>query len=278
MVDTSATSFELADYACFRVVGNDAEAFLQGQLSNDIRQLATDGSQLSTYNDPQGRVLALIRLFHTADGIVAALPASLFDTVTRRLQMFLLRSHARIEACPEWRLVGRVGDLPAVRSGPPPLALPGGASLCVTLEAGQPPAKAGSARQWATLETRHGMPEVYPETSGHFVAQMLWLDRLGAISFTKGCYVGQEVIARAHHLGRVKRHARLFRLSHGPVCPGDPVTREGTKSGEVARIAGGDGDTLVLAVLRDDITGNLQVAGAPLEPMPDPPAYGATDS
>ena len=118
MVGTSATSFELGDYACFRIVGDDAEAFLQGQLSNDIRRLATDGSQLSTFNDPQGRVLALLRLFQTAEGIVAALPAPLLDSVTRRLHMFLLRSSAKIEPSPEWRLMGHLGNPPAPRSGP----------------------------------------------------------------------------------------------------------------------------------------------------------------
>lgn len=271
MTTASLKNFELGDYACFQVTGDDAVSFLQGQLSNDLETLPPGGGQLSTFNDPQGRVIAILRLFRVQEAIVAALPASLLDPVVSRLRMFLLRARASIDAPAPWRLYGHTGRPPDPAPDGARLMLPCGSDLWVSLQPGHQPLASDPQAEWSALETRSGMPEIFPATSGRFVAQMLFLDRLDAISFSKGCYVGQEVIARAHHLGRVKRHAHLFRSSAPGPQPGDAVYMNETKVGEVARVAEDAEGTLVLAVIKDGFGGALEGSGQSLEPLPDPP-------
>ncbi len=272
MTDPVRQNFDLGDYACFLVDGDDADTFLQGQLSNDLQKLPAGGGQLSTFNDPQGRVIAILRLFRVTQGIVGAVPAGLLEPVAKRLRMFLLRSRASISTEVPWKLYGHRGRPPDTAPDGACLMLPGDADLWLSARCGPPGSPSGMQGEWSAIETRCGLPEVYPQTSSRFVAQMLGLDRLGAISFTKGCYVGQEVIARAHHLGRVKRHTHLFRSAGPGPQPGDAVYLDEAKVGEVARVAEHSGDTLVLAVIKDGFEGVLQSGGRSLEPLPDPPA------
>lgn len=276
MSEITGTPIELGDYACLEISGEDAGAFLQGQLSNDVRQIGPGEGQLSTFNDPQGRVIAILRLFRVPGGFVGALPRPLLEPVARRLGMFLLRARAVITAPAPWRVFGHSGRPPVSLADSPALRLPGD-DLWISVRHGDPGSASAASPAWAALETRSGIPEVYPETSGRFVAQMLCLDRLAAISFTKGCFVGQEVIARAHHLGRVKRHAHLYRCADRSVGPGDPVTLDDGKVGEIARVADDPDARLVLAVIRDGTSGGLQAAGQLLEPLPDPESYLAGD-
>jgi folate-binding protein YgfZ len=271
MTKSSSKNFELVDYACFQVEGDDAVSFLQGQLSNDLEALPSGGGQLSTFNDPQGRVIAILRLFRVQEAIIAALPASLLDPVVSRLRMFLLRAQVSISAPAPWQLYGHTGRPPDPGPEGACLMLPCGSDLWLSLQPGQQRLASGPQAEWSALETRCGMPEIYPATSGRFVAQMLFLDRLEAISFSKGCYVGQEVIARAHHLGRVKRHAHLFRSAAPGPRPGDALHMDETKVGEVARVAENTGGTVVLAVIKDGVEGALEQNGQSLEPLPDPP-------
>jgi tRNA-modifying protein YgfZ len=117
---------------------------------------------------------------------------------------------------------------------------------------------------WELAEIQAGIPEVYPQTSGQFVAQMLNLDKIGAVSFTKGCYPGQEIVARTHHLGRVKRRARLFRAAGAPPVPGESLA---DTAGTVVRAAAAADHCLVMAVVADDAAGPFTLAdGRPLEP------------
>jgi len=266
--------FALDDYSCLEITGEDAESFLQGQLSNDVRHLPAGGGHLTTYNDPQGRVIALLRLFRTEAGFIACLPATLAGSVAARLGMFVMRARVSIQPTTHWRLIGVQGDAPVPAPDAPLLRLPSPTSLSNYLTGRESGSGGGTAQEWATLETRCGVPEVSPQTSGHFVAQMLRLDRLGALAFDKGCYVGQEIIARAHHLGRVKRHIRLYRVPGSEVSSGDTVVRSDEKVGEVARVAKDAGGRILLAVIRDDTAEPLATGTCELERLADPPAWG----
>jgi folate-binding protein YgfZ len=117
-----------------------------------------------------------------------------------------------------------------------------------------------------------GLPEVYAVTAGRFVPQMLNLDLLGGISFTKGCYVGQEVVARAHHLGRIKRRMRLFTAPGGAAQPGDPVYRDARAAGHVVRVAPLDSQRDLLLAAVASGTGPLCLAedGTALDERPLP--------
>ncbi len=260
-------------YGCIRVTGEDAASFLQGQLSNDVTTVPLGEGQLSSFNDPKGRVLALPRLISTSDGFDALLPHALCDTIARRLALFVLRSRVSVRALPDARVHAASGKAAADRlaaAGVPRIRLPGDSGLCMWVETSDTQVAADEVRplgadELTLAEILAGIPEIYPETAGLFVAQMLDLDRLGAVSYEKGCYVGQEVIARAHHLGRVKRHLASFE-STGDCGPGDPVLLDGRKVGVVVRRAPGAGPRPALAVMSDGVSGELSAGGGRLLP------------
>ena len=206
--------------------GADARKFLQGQLSNDVNALRVGELMLAGLHNPQGRVLALLRLAAPApDHLVALLPAELAEAVAAVLRRYVLRAKLKIEV-----------ELA-------PAALAGLAAQLPTVAALLEPA--AHARHVAA-----GLPQVYAATSGEFVAQMLNLDCVGAISFNKGCYTGQEIIARAHYRGRTKRRMQRF-ASIAPVAlaPGDAVRLDDGRSARIVdAVALADGRSEFLAV------------------------------
>jgi tRNA-modifying protein YgfZ len=222
--------------------GADAMSFLQGQLSNDLRLLTAERALLAGYHNPQGRTIALLRLIELAPGeIIAILPRELVGAVAARMAKFILRAKVKLaDESADWSIAGRIGTREPGTA--PAAALPaqlnavGRAGGVLTVRVAAAPARwlvarpAGasataapvSAAAWERLAVAGGEPEVYAATSEEFVAQMLNLDVLGAIAFDKGCYTGQEVIARAHYRGRVKRRLQRFRTrAPQPVRPGD---------------------------------------------------------
>jgi len=240
---------ELDDLGVLRIAGSDAVRFLQGQLSSDIGRVSAERSVLAGLHNPQGRTIAVVRIAQLApDDLLALLPRELAASVAARLSKYLLRARVKItEESPSWRIEGLI----ASSAGDP--ALPGafpkivGAQqrledsllLCVgeqprrwllirptgaaqrSIE-GLPMSTPATRDTWRQLDIMAGLPQVYAATTEEFVAQMLNLDVVGAIAFDKGCYTGQEVIARAHYRGRVKRRLQRFR-SRGPLDlkPGD---------------------------------------------------------
>ena len=159
MSEMTETPIELGDYACLEISGEDADAFLQGQLSNDVRQICPGEGQLSTFNDPQGRVIAILRLFRAPGGFVGALPRPLLEPVARRLGMFLLRARAVITAPAPWRIFGHSARPPVSASDSPAFRLPGD-DLWISVRHGDPGPAAEASPAWAALETRSGIPEV----------------------------------------------------------------------------------------------------------------------
>ncbi len=258
--------------------GEDAVDFLHGQLSSDVKGLVPEHSQLSSYNSPKGRILALPRLFRDASGVAMRLPEEIAQATLDRLRMFVLRARVTLALTP-WRGLGLAGEaaVGALRDlGVLPeetdhvaraddlvvLSVPGATprfevwgpseridTLGSELEAaGLAPAV---PERWEYEEIRAGLPEVYAATREAFVPQMLNLHRLGGVSFTKGCYPGQEVVARMHYLGRLKR--RMFHAwAPAPsAAPGEDIRDgEGQAQGRVVRAAPvPEGGTALLAVL-----------------------------
>jgi len=231
----------LGALGALRVAGADARGFLQGQLSNDLTRLSAERSLLAGYHNPQGRVIALLRLVQLApEEVLALMPRELVTTVAQRLRKFVLRAQVTLaDESALWSVSGLLGIAGGCADAVPwAVALPSGAdraaqiegSIAVSLGAtaqrwlivspsGQPALGQGlpqsAPREWQRIAIACGEPQVYAATSEHFVAQMLNLDVLGAIDFDKGCYTGQEVIARAHYRGRVKRRLQRF-LTRSP--------------------------------------------------------------
>jgi folate-binding protein YgfZ len=212
----STRHYVLTDWGALRASGPDAVSFLQGQLSSDVKQLGAARAVPAGLHNPQGRVLALAWLRRAPEGVWMMLPASLLATVATRLRRFVLRSKVTIDEVSSLHIVGSRG--------------PGGRDLQVIedLALSGAQADAHSAAEWRRLEIADGIPEVVPATSESFVAQMLNLDCIDAVSWDKGCYTGQEIIARAHYRGHVKR--RMQRFGHAGVAPAAGsahVTRDG---------------------------------------------------
>jgi tRNA-modifying protein YgfZ len=230
-----------------RVRGADALTFLQGQLSNDVMRLASGQLQLSGYHTPQGRAIALLRLTPLAsDDILGVLPRELVAPVVTRLKRYVLRAKAQLtDESAQWTLRGYQGPAPAIP--PEALCLPWGSSRHLLLIPGSSApsaedAPAGTAADWAAADIADGLPQVYVATSEAFVAQMLNLDVTDGIALDKGCYTGQEIIARAHYRGQVKRRMQRFESQ----APCD------LKPGQTGVLADGRSFKVVEAVARDD--------------------------
>ncbi len=242
---------KLTQLALLDARGPDAAAFLQGQLSSDVRRLTPNLAQLSSYNSPKGRMLAVLHVLRRDDAVLLELQRSLLDATLKRLRMYVLRSKVTLSEVVDLNLLGLAGPnaggilarlgLPAPAA---PLECTWAGDLCVMRRIGTAPrytalgptaraaelwqelaahATPAGIEDWKRLEIEAGVPTVYPETQDHFVAQMCNLDALGGISFDKGCYTGQEVIARVHYRGAVKRHMSLQRLSGAAPAPGSKL-------------------------------------------------------
>ena len=232
----------LDDLAALAVRGPDAASFLQGQLSQDIEQLPVRGALFAGLHNAQGRCLALLRLFHLGqDQILIVLPAELGEVVRTYLNRFVLRAKVRIEdANSSWRCYGLAGPDAEAAAGTRihmPLDRAGLRQLIVAPRGEPlPQGDVASRAEWRVQDIETGMPEVLRATSGDFVAQMLNLDAIGAISFEKGCYTGQEIIARAHYRGQVKRRMQLFHTdSPVPLSPGARVSLQDGRRAQVVQ-------------------------------------------
>jgi tRNA-modifying protein YgfZ len=280
---TSRSQASIAHLGLLRFAGPDAIPFLQGQVSNDTRRLAEGSAILAAYSNAQGRTVAILRLLPHSSGIIAILPRALVSAVLERLRKFVLRVKVKIEdASDEFEILGvsDASSLQTLSAGPSPApdrsyvehagiaiarvapsAVSGSGRFWVIRPAGErrpdeaphDTASAERGRQfansWRLADIRDGLPQVHPETSEAFVAQMLNLDLLDAISFTKGCYTGQEIIARTQHLGRIKRRMFRLRLPAGSWAIGQALHLADGRSGKLVEVAQ-DGERVeALAVL-----------------------------
>jgi tRNA-modifying protein YgfZ len=228
MPDLAITSLD--DLTALSVRGPDAARFLQGQLSQDIELLAQRGALLAGLHNPQGRCLAVLRLFHLgSDQVLVVLPTEIAAEVRTLLSRYVLRSKVKIEdASSSWRVYGLSGPDAAAAAGTRihlQLDAEGMRQLIIAPRSEPlPEAQVASRAGWRIEDIEAGIPEVLEHTSGEFIAQMLNLDALHAIAFDKGCYTGQEIIARAHYRGQVKRRMQLFHTdSSVKLVPGERI-------------------------------------------------------
>jgi folate-binding protein YgfZ len=259
----------LDDYRLIAVGGPDRTTFLQGQLTQDIRRVMDAECRLAGWADAKGRLAWAGQVFALDDRYWMLVPAAMAAALTSRLRMFVLRARADV-VCDDLAVLGRIETAvpamgtPALPPGWSARRLAGDAtrSLLVGPAASRaaitgPSAPQDLQRSWLVHDIRAGIPEISPATSGEFVPQMVNLDLLDGISYTKGCYTGQEIVARTRYLGRVKR--RMLRFScAGNTEPGSPVFGERGIVGQVVRAVAVDPGTELLAVIRiEDLTGPL---------------------
>jgi folate-binding protein YgfZ len=206
----------LSRYGLLSVSGADARDFLHAQLTNDIQNLPSDRTVLAGWCSAKGRLLATFLVIPAPQGYLLQLARDLAPTVAKRLSMFILRSKVKVaDESDGWAEFG-VGathwDAARVVWGGDRVTVPIGEQRFLRLE----PAAAASLvptadeEAWSVQEIRAGRPLITAATQDQFVPQMVNLEALGGVDFRKGCYPGQEIVARAQHRGQVKR--RMVRL------------------------------------------------------------------
>ncbi len=250
---TPATTLE--HLSVLLVSGPDARNFLQGQLSADMQALAPDHLMLACCNSPQGRVQGITWVVDRADGVALLVGRDVAERIELRLRRYILRAKVTIErdrlavgvldrsdADETKRSHVIVDDVSELRW--PGLRYP--LVIAPTLDAA-PDAQRESL--WKLDYLRAGLPQIYEATYERFVAQMLNLDLLDGISFTKGCYTGQEIIARTHYRGAVKRRMFRFRAPCAAPTPGTRVLVAGQHAGDVVDSIATESGCELLAVV-----------------------------
>ena len=251
-----ATLFaELSGFGLIRFKGEESQQFLQGQLSCDVNSLEVGHAQYGSYNTPKGRILASFLLWRDDHGYVLQLPRCLRESIQKRLAMHILRSKVKTtDASSEYVLIGIAGAgaeasvKPLFRQIPSiPLAMtPAHGAHLLRLDANRfqiiaSPERAPELRSvlskdatpvgetiWGWTNIRAGIPYITPATQDQFVPQMVNLDLIGGVSFSKGCYPGQEIVARMHYLGRLKQRMYLANVAGGEAPqPGDKLYSSG---------------------------------------------------
>jgi folate-binding protein YgfZ len=262
-------SGRLPHLGVLRFSGPDALSFLQGQITNDTKQLSSNSVLLAAYLSPQGRVLALLHLLPHSSGTLAIMPRELLQPTAERMRKYVLRAKVKIDDPGESLLVSGYHGAAALTEAQ--LPLPPEGSLYVERDGigvaklGRdarywvvaPPNQAldalelaaGIETDWRLADIQAGMPQVYGTTSETFVAQMLNLDLLDGISFTKGCYTGQEIVARTQHLGRIKRRLFHLKLPRAAWRIGDEISLSDGRHGRLTEVIEGESASEALAVL-----------------------------
>ena len=270
------TLIPLTHLTVLELTGEDAQTFLQAQVPSDVRLVTADHAQISGWCTAKGRLLTtfiILRSESDPNGFRLILASDVADTVAKRLKMFVLRLKVQIT---------RLDDVVAGLLNPPPqlahLNLPAEAWQVMhtpgltairlddtrilltgtrdSLESETKGIATAPAEVWFRADIEQGFPLVTQATSELFVPQMVNLDKLGGVSFKKGCYPGQEIVARTHYLGKIKRHLYRIKASK-PLTAGADVRSDvlnGQSGGSVLSTAPDESGQhwLALAVLQQD--------------------------
>lgn len=268
------------DLACLEISGPDAIAFLQSQLTQDMQLLTRQRAALAGYCTAQGRLLATMILVPTdsPQRVLAIVRADLMEGLIRRLRMFVLRSKVVLVPLSEANVFG-LSVMSASTKPPQDLPMvaepdwsvsnqgqctfiraPAGVAGCdrywiIQEDGASPPIQTAlmhdEASEWQVQDILAGMPWIEEATRDLFIAQTINLDLIDGVSFTKGCYPGQEVVARAHYRAKVKRrmHAGRIYPASQAILPGVDVycaSRPDEPSGRVIQVAHGHDASYVL--------------------------------
>ena len=218
--------FHLKNRSLLKVSGSDAEIFLQGQLSNDINKLDAFSVQLNAYCQHQGKILALLWVTKNEDSFFLSFPLDLLEAIKPRLQMFIIMSDVVIEDITKEHI--QVGSINETHQKS--LVINDKLSLIITDKKDISKFNMESIEHWEMACIDSFLPEIFSITSEKLVPQMLNLDidEFG-VNFSKGCYPGQEVVARLHYLGSAKRRLFAFELD-SDINVGDSLYCASSKS------------------------------------------------
>jgi folate-binding protein YgfZ len=280
-------ALRLTDWALLRARGPDAASFLQSQLTQDVLGLQRDQVRLSGYCSPKGRLLASMLVWRSdADAFGLLCSADLAAPLLKRLSMYVLRAKCKLDDASHefavWGLVGEsaerwLGDaaVPPGRAaqreaawvlGLPPAEGHGRRLLVQPADAVAPELPPLDAAAWQRLEVTSGVPRITAATAEQFVPQMINFERVGGVDFQKGCYPGQEIVARSQYRGTIKRRMHLF-ATGGAARAGQELFHSADPSqpaGMVVNAASDAAGTRLLAEVKLTALdgGTLHLAGA----------------
>jgi len=298
---------DLSQFGILKVAGEDAQSFLQNLLSSDVREIIEQRAQGSSLNSPKGRMQATFLIWRTGADYFLHLPRTLCLGIQKKLSMYVLRAKVKIfDVSDEIICLGLSGagaaalsqqhfgsvpqDLLAVEQhGNASVIRAGAQRFQINTTPQHAPdlwqkfsaaARPAGSSCWDWLNIRDGIPVIMPATQEQFVPQMANLDLIGGVSFKKGCYPGQEIVARTQYLGKLKRRMYLAHSEGNAVPqPGDELysaDMEGQASGMVVNATaapGGGCDLLAVVQIssREAQTVHLQsLQGAVLQFLPLP--------
>jgi len=262
MHQSNAKYFDLSHFSLLQVSGNDAFDFLHGQITGDLHQLELHGWIFSAWCLPNGRVLCTFIIFAGEDSLFLILPAMLKEKIFGRLSKFILRSQVTLkDVTDDYALIGLTGEeieklLMQTATQDPPVTgnmIQSEYFSCLKLWDKTPryiliskmdhveglldnittAYKMGERTGWSLLDIEAGMPWIINSTSESFLPQMLNIDQMHGLSYQKGCYPGQEVIARLHYRGQLKKKMYLG-SGHAGFTPGAGDRLVHKESGAVA--------------------------------------------
>jgi tRNA-modifying protein YgfZ len=231
-------ALRLPDWGVIRARGADARSFLHGQLTQDVTHLQPGTARLAGYCTAKGRLQASFVIWAAGDDtVLLACSADLLAPTLKRLRMFVLRAKCQLDdVSAEWPVWGLAGA--AAGTGEPwavasagegfAIALPparvGEQAVARALQVGgpEPVAPALDPQVWLGLEAASGVPRIVAATVEQFVPQMVNLELVGGVNFQKGCYPGQEVVARSQYRGTLKRRGHLLAGS-AAMAPGQEI-------------------------------------------------------
>ena len=244
---------DLGQFGTLRVSGGDAQAFLQNLLSNDIREVGDARAQLSSFNTAKGRMLATLLIWREGDDYLLQLPRVLCEPMCKKLSMYVLRAKVKIADTSDTIIslglsgtnaqeilqrqfaelpqapLGLIGAAPTniIRIGDTRFQINTGAPQAQALwQALSQQAQPAGSVCWDWLNIRSGIPVILPQTQEKFVAQMVNYDLIDGVSFKKGCYPGQEIVARMQYLGQTKRRMYLAHID-GAHLDGNDIPQAG---------------------------------------------------
>lgn len=242
--DTKAGTImaDLSHYGLIYCSGKDVQSFLQSQLSCDVREINQQKAQYGSYCTPKGRILANFLLWQKDDDYLMQLPASLCASIQKRLSLYVLRAKVQLTNATDALIrIGIAGKNAAAlieeitesrfhsdqhlsvihNEKVSVLCLSKNRMELITLPENAPViwehlikyARPVGVSCWNWLDIQSGIPVILPETQEAFLPQMINLDAIGGVSFKKGCYPGQEIVARTQYLGKLKRRMFLAHIS-----------------------------------------------------------------
>jgi len=220
----------LNNRALLSITGSESEPFLQAQLSNDISKLDNSSIQLNAYCQHQGKILALFWVMRSGDDFLLSFPLDLIDSIKARLQMFVLMSDVIItDVTDQYLQIGAIDE-----SQKDSFTINEQLSLMLAEPEDLAKFNFTSQEYWDKACIESFLPEINSTTTETFVPQMLNLDinEIG-VNFSKGCFPGQEIVARLHYLGKVKRRIFAFK-SDSPLSIGDTLHCAQSKSAKAS--------------------------------------------